>query len=108
MQFTRPLSTDVVHLGHHVLDKDSIDGYWRLNHNAILSSPITFKELRATHVKADLVNGEDIGKLSCGILRRTCRPGERQVVTGNFSAAFLVVQSLFTPRLAVSLVYNTP
>lgn len=108
MQLTRPSPSDVVHLGHYVLEKDSIDGYWRLNHSAVLPSHITFQELRATHVKADLVNGEDISKLSRDVLRRTCMRGERQVVSGNFSAPFLVVQSLFTTRIAVSLVYNSP
>ncbi|XP_050727913.1 uncharacterized protein LOC127004357 isoform X2 [Eriocheir sinensis] len=108
MQLTRPSSSDVVHLGRHVLEKDSIDGYWRMNHSAVLPSHITFQELRATHVKADLVNGEDISKLSRDVLRRTCMHGERQVVSGNFSAAFLVVQSLFTPRIATTLLNDHP
>lgn len=97
----------MVHLGLHVLKRDSMDSYWRLNHSAVLANQITFQEVRAMHLKADLVNGEDITKLSRDVLARTCMGGGRQVVSGNFSAPFLVVQNLVTPSIVVSRAYNS-
>lgn len=102
VQLTSPLRTDAVNLGRHVLEKDTMDDYWLLNRHAVLPQNMTFDKVTAHHIKADLVNGVDIAKLSAAMLRRTCRSGDRQTMTGSFFAPLLVVESLFTPGVSVS------
>ncbi|XP_063865674.1 uncharacterized protein LOC135103412 isoform X1 [Scylla paramamosain] len=108
VQLTSPVRTDTVHLGQHVLKKDTVDDYWLLNRHAILPHNMTFYKMTAHHIKADSVNGVDIVKLSTLLLRRTCRSGDHQVMTGRFFAPVLIVQSLFTPSVSTSRLNSRP
>lgn len=102
VQLNNAVRTDAVHLGQHVLEKDTMDDYWLLNQHAILPHNMTFCEVTANHIKADSVNGVDIAKLSAAMLRRTCSNGNRQMIAGSFFVPLLVVQNLFTPDVSVS------
>ncbi|MPC15421.1 Thrombospondin-type laminin G domain and EAR repeat-containing protein [Portunus trituberculatus] len=108
VQLKNPVRTDSVYLGQHVVTKGTVDDYWLLNQHVVLPQNITFYKVKANHIKADSVNGVDVAKLSAVLLRRTCKSGNRQMMTGSFFAPLLVVHSLFTPGISTSSLNSRP